>query len=74
MRTSNAYSSPTCLHRLAGSARVDLRVDRAGKPWILEVNPNPSIAPFCGLTAAAERAGLSYEQLIDTVLHSALNS
>jgi len=58
---------------LRGSARVDLRVDRDGNPWILEINPNPSIAPFCGLTAAAEQAGLSYEQLIDAVLHSALS-
>ncbi|MDA1075573.1 MAG: ATP-grasp domain-containing protein, partial [Proteobacteria bacterium] len=28
---------------LRGYARVDFRVDHAGQPWVLEVNPNPCI-------------------------------
>jgi D-alanine-D-alanine ligase len=57
---------------LTGSARVDMRVDRYGTPWVLEVNPNPSISPDAGLSAAAEQAGLTYPALIETVLRSAL--
>ena len=34
-----------------GYGRVDLRIDRAGKPWILEVNANPDIAPTPGSRA-----------------------
>jgi D-alanine-D-alanine ligase len=49
---------------LRGYARVDFRVDEAGEAWILEVNANPCISPDAGFMAAAERAGLSGEDVV----------
>ncbi|MDE3215312.1 MAG: hypothetical protein KGO03_02865, partial [Gemmatimonadota bacterium] len=50
-----------------GYGRVDLRIDAQGRPWILEVNPNPDIAPDAGLARMARTAGISYPRLIRTV-------
>jgi len=47
-----------------GYGRVDVRIDADGRPWILEVNANPDIAPDAGLAGMAEVAGLSYANLI----------
>ncbi len=60
------------LFRLGGYARVDFRVDAAGRPWILEVNTNPCIAPDAGFFAAAERAGLSYDAMIGRIVDAGL--
>ncbi|OBY27139.1 D-alanine--D-alanine ligase family protein [Leisingera sp. JC1] len=49
---------------LSGYARVDFRVDEDGRPWILEVNTNPCLAPDAGFAAAAEQAGMGYDALI----------
>src|SRR5690606_23295451 len=49
------------LFGLAGYARVDFRVDGDGRPWILEVNTNPCIAPDAGFFAAARQGGLTYD-------------
>jgi D-alanine-D-alanine ligase len=51
----------------SGYGRVDLRVDADGQPWILEVNPNPDLAPDAGLARMAAVAGLDYARLIRTV-------
>ena len=55
-----------------GAARVDFRVTPDGRPLILEVNPNPGIAPDAGLVAAAAEAGLSYADLIEGIVTEAL--
>jgi D-alanine-D-alanine ligase len=56
---------------LAGYVRVDLRVDRFGEPWVLEVNANPCLTPGMGLAATAEQAGLSFGVLIDRIIAAA---
>jgi D-alanine-D-alanine ligase len=48
----------------SGYGRVDMRIDRDGRPWILEVNANPDIAPDAGLARMAGAAGMSYSALI----------
>ncbi|MGA9115238.1 MAG: ATP-grasp domain-containing protein [Bacteroidota bacterium] len=57
-------------------ARVDVRLDVRGRPHILEVNPLPGILPdprdnSC-FPKAARAAGMSYPELITTVLDIAL--
>jgi D-alanine-D-alanine ligase len=53
---------------LRGYARVDFRVDEAGRPWVLEINANPCLSPDAGFSAAADRAGLSFEQVVQRIL------
>lgn len=47
-----------------GYGRVDMRIDAEGRPWILEVNANPDIAPDAGLARMAGVAGMPYSALI----------
>jgi D-alanine-D-alanine ligase len=70
------------LHRLAlecwrlfglrGYVRVDFRVDRTGRPWILEINTNPCISPDAGYAAALEEAGLDYDDAIGRIVQKAI--
>src|SRR5205085_4339489 len=57
-----------------GYGRVDMRIDSAGRPWILEVNANPDIAPDAGLARMAGVAGMNYDALIRRVCDVALAS
>jgi len=56
------------LFDLAGYARVDFRVDGQGRPWILEVNANPCLAPDAGFFAAARQAGLTFPEVLDRII------
>jgi D-alanine-D-alanine ligase len=53
---------------LQGYARVDFRVDEAGRAWVLEINANPCLAPDAGFAAALERAGVSYAEAVGRIL------
>ncbi|WP_373499758.1 GNAT family N-acetyltransferase [Desulfococcus sp.] len=53
---------------LSGYARVDFRVDDAGRPWILEINANPCLSPDAGFAAALETAGIAYTEAIQRIL------
>jgi D-alanine-D-alanine ligase len=53
-------------------ARIDFRL-RDGKPYFLEVNPLPGLNPESSdLVILSRLAGWSYEQLIEGILHAAV--
>ena len=54
-----------------GYGRVDFRMDQDGNPYILEVNPNPDIAPAAGLTRMARAHGWEYVELVDRIIAEA---
>jgi len=54
-----------------GYGRVDIRLDEDGLPRVLEVNCNPCLDKGIGLARAAERAGISYPELLQTVIKAA---
>lgn len=60
------------LFGLSGYARVDFRVDRAGAPFILEVNMNPCLSADAGFAASAVEAGLDYDALISRIVEASL--
>jgi len=62
------------LFSLRGYARVDYRVDTNNKPWVLEINPNCCISTDAGFAAAAEQAGIRYDELINRVALAALHA
>jgi D-alanine-D-alanine ligase len=60
------------LFALSGYARVDFRVDRKGRPSILEINANPCISPDSGFIAAAQQGGFDYDAVIRVILEDAI--
>jgi D-alanine-D-alanine ligase len=60
------------LFGLRGYARVDLRLDGAGEPRILEVNANPCLAADAGFMAAAAEAGLTAREVVRRILEDAI--
>jgi D-alanine-D-alanine ligase len=56
------------LFGLRGYARVDMRLDEVGQPWILEVNANPCLASDGGFVAAARRTGLDLPELVQCIM------
>jgi len=54
-------------------ARVDIRCDKEGNPFILEVNALPSLTPgSSSFTAMAEAAGISFQNLVQEIIASAM--
>lgn len=62
------------LFDLAGYARVDFRVDSAGRPWVLEINANPCLSADAGFMAAAGQAGLSLRDVVERLLSAAVGA
>jgi len=56
----------------SGMARVDLRVDEAGKPWLLEVNTIPGMTDHSLVPKAAARLGIPFSELCLRALDSAV--
>ncbi|MDH4073004.1 MAG: D-alanine--D-alanine ligase [Gammaproteobacteria bacterium] len=59
------------LFRLSGYARVDIRLDGRGVPWVLEINANPCLSRDAGFVAAANEAGIVYDRAIELILDAA---
>lgn len=53
-------------------ARVDFRLDEAGKFVILEVNPNPDISPDSGFAAALACSHIPYQKFVKKVCENAV--
>jgi D-alanine-D-alanine ligase len=60
------------LFKITGYARIDLRLDAAGEPVFIEVNPNPSIKRADDFAGAARRAGIGYDELLGRIVNLAL--
>jgi len=57
---------------LSSYARMDLRLSSQGQLYVLEANPNAAIANNEDVAFSAERAGMSYEDLIQKILNLGL--
>jgi len=55
-----------------GVTRVDFRLDKRGRPFILELNTVPGMTETSLLPMAAKAARLSYEDMVEAILTSAL--
>jgi D-alanine-D-alanine ligase len=54
-----------------GYGRVDMRLDEDEVPRVLEVNCNPLLDRGVGLARSAERAGISFPQLLQRIVAAA---
>ena len=55
----------------SGWGRVDLMLDRSGKPYFLEVNTSPGMTDHSLVPMAARQAGISFEDLCVRILELA---
>ena len=53
---------------LSGYARIDLRLDRQGRVFVLEANPNPNLSYGEDFAESAEKAKISYEDLLERIM------
>lgn len=56
----------------SGYNRFDFRIDEHHNVYLLELNVNPSLSQQSGFIAAANQAGLSYQQVIKNIVEQAL--
>ncbi len=61
------------IFNLRGYARVDFRVDKFNKPYVLEINANPCISPDSGFFAACSKAGLSFTEVVKRIIYDAIS-
>jgi D-alanine-D-alanine ligase len=63
-----AYKSVDC----RDFGRVDFRVDEAGNPYVLEINPLPNLSPDDVFVLFGKVMKMSYNQIINKILDEAL--
>jgi D-alanine-D-alanine ligase len=57
-----------------GYGRCDFRIDRSGRPWLLEVNANPDFSPDAGLARMARAAGMDYTAMVREIVRDATDA
>lgn len=57
---------------LSGYARIDFRMDEQQKLYVLEANPNPQLSYGEEFAESAEKAGLSYEMVLQRIINAGL--
>ncbi|MEK6556629.1 MAG: D-alanine--D-alanine ligase [Bdellovibrionota bacterium] len=57
--------------RLRCYGRIDFRVSESGQPYVMEINTLPGCTPTSLLPKAAKHDGISFTQLIDTLIERA---
>lgn len=57
---------------LSGSVRIDFRVSAAHEVFVIDINPNPCLAPNSGFVAALEACGMAHAEMVEILLHEAL--
>ncbi len=53
-------------------ARIDMRLDRSDRLFVLEVNPNPDLTAGVAFMASAQAGGLSFEDTLALIVDEAL--
>jgi D-alanine-D-alanine ligase len=66
--SGEAYHAVGC----RGAARVDFRIHPNGRPYVLELNTIPGMTARSLLPMAAAHHGMTYDDLVDAMLQSAL--
>ncbi|MDD3190130.1 MAG: ATP-grasp domain-containing protein [Candidatus Pacebacteria bacterium] len=52
--------------------RVEIRVDKNGNPYVLELNPNPTINLTSCVPSVAKLTGMDYGDFLEEVIHMAI--
>ncbi|QQO24771.1 ATP-grasp domain-containing protein [Bradyrhizobium diazoefficiens] len=66
LRDISVTTFRACLGR--DYARVDLRIDRSGRPFVLEINVSPSLTNSSSYFQAAATGGYSFSDLVNRML------
>lgn len=56
------------LLHMNGYGRIDIRLDEAGQPWVLEANANPQLAYGEDFAESAHHDGRPYEELLQQIV------
>ena len=60
------------LLKIRGFGRIDVRISPKGDVFVIEANPNPSLASDEDFAQAALNAGVTYDALVQEILNAAL--
>jgi D-alanine-D-alanine ligase len=58
--------------RIRGFGRIDVRQSTSGELFVIEANPNPSLAAEDDFSQSAIADGMTYDGLIQEILNAAM--